>query len=30
VYHKLAVHTKNEAVFEAQRLGLILPPKRGS
>jgi DNA-binding NarL/FixJ family response regulator len=28
VYQKLTVHTKNEAVFEAQRLGLIQPPKR--
>lgn len=28
VYQKLTVHTKNEAVFEAQRLGLIIPPKR--
>lgn len=30
VYQKLTVHTKNEAVFEAQRLGLILPPKRST
>lgn len=26
VYQKLAVHSKGEAVYEAQRLGLIVPP----
>lgn len=30
VYQKLAVHSKGEAVYEAQRLGLIRPPHTGS
>ena len=29
VYQKLAVHSKGEAVYEAQRLGLIVPPGSG-